>query len=40
MAAKVAGTGFAAVLSGTTTAEAFAGHPARVVLGGVGEIVD
>ena len=29
MAAKAAGTGFAAVLSGRTTAETFAGHPAR-----------
>ena len=39
MAARAAGMGFVAVLSGTTTAEMFARYPARAVLGGVGEIV-
>ena len=39
LAAKAAGMAFVAVLSGTTTAEVFARHPARAVLGGVGEIV-
>ena len=39
MAARAAGMGFVAVLSGTTTAEVFARYPARAVLGGVGEIV-
>ncbi len=38
-AARAAGMGFVAVLSGTTTAEVFAGYPVRAVLGGVGEIV-
>ena len=39
MAARAAGLGFVAVLSGTTTAEVFARYPARAVLDGVGEIV-
>ena len=38
-AARAAGMAFVAVLSGTTTAEMFAGYPVRAVLGGVGEIV-
>ena len=38
-AARAAGMGFVAVLSGTTAAEVFAGYPVRAVLGGVGEIV-
>lgn len=39
MAARVAGVGFVAVLSGTTEAEVFAGYPVRAVLAGVGEVV-
>ena len=39
MAARAAGMGFVAVLSGTTGGEVFAKYPARGVLGGVGEIV-
>ena len=39
MAAKALGVAFVAVLSGTTTAEAFAGYPVAAVLGGVGEVV-
>ena len=39
MAARAAGMGFVAVLSGTTGAEVFARYSARGVLGGVGEIV-
>ncbi|MXV96188.1 MAG: HAD family hydrolase, partial [Gemmatimonadetes bacterium] len=35
MAARVAGVGFVAVLSGTTEAEVFAGYPVRAVLAGV-----
>ena len=38
-AARAAGMGLVAVLSGTTTAGVFARYPARAVLGGVGEIV-
>ena len=38
-AARAAGIGFVAVLSGTTAAEMFARYPVRAVLGGVGEIV-
>ena len=38
-AARAAGMGFVAVLSGTTTAGVFARYPARAVLGGAGEIV-
>ena len=39
MAAEGAGMGFVGVLSGTTGREVFARYPARVVLGGVGEVV-
>ena len=39
MAARGAGMGFVAVLSGTTEREVFARYPVRVVLGGVGEVV-
>ena len=38
-AARTAGMGFVAVLSGTTPAEAFAPYPARAVLPGVGEVL-
>ena len=38
-AARAAGMGFVAVLSGTTAAEMFARYPVRAVLVGVGEIV-
>lgn len=38
-AARAAGMGFVAVLSGTTPAEAFARYSARAMLAGVGEIV-
>lgn len=40
MAARAAGMGFVAVLSGTTGGEVFARYPAKAVLGGVGEILD
>ena len=39
MAARGAGEGFVAVLSGTTGREVFARYPVRAVLGGVGEVV-
>ncbi len=39
MAARGAGMGFVAVLSGTTGGEVFARYPVRAVLGGVGGIV-
>ena len=39
MAARAAGIGFVAVLSGTTGGEVFARYPVRAVLGGVGEVV-
>ena len=38
-AARDAGMGFVAVLTGTTAADAFAGYAPRAVLAGVGEIV-
>ena len=40
MAARAAGVAFVAVLSGTTTAEVFAGYPVAAVLGGVGEVLN
>ncbi len=39
MAARGAGMGFVAVLSGTTGRDVFARYPVRAVLGGVGEVV-
>ena len=39
IAAEAAGTGFVAVLSGTTGPEVFAGRPARAVLAGVGKLL-